>query len=313
MKNMTLNKTKTAIAIALLASGVAANAAQSTKASNTGSIVNTRHNLTQSYLSPQGVGTMDWFRNNYEEVCVYCHTPHGANTTISAPLWNRTNKATTYLPYNSVSLINPPDSSTYKPGPNSLTCLSCHDGTVAIDSIINMPGSGGYKQSQMTSVDKSFLSSWSNPSGNATYAHFSLDKEPGGPANTGCTWCHSQSGMSSYSPVPDFTAFVIGTDLRNDHPVGIRYPSTGPGVDFRSTNDWKEYKTIKFIDERNDELSKDDIRIYSYDGGSTHQVECASCHDPHGVPSAGEGSKFIPTFLRKTNSGSAVCVTCHVK
>ena len=43
---------------------------------------------------------MDTQRNNYGEVCVYCHTPHGANRTLAAPLWNRTNVATTYQTYN---------------------------------------------------------------------------------------------------------------------------------------------------------------------------------------------------------------------
>ena len=54
-----------------------------TKFTNQGSIGNTRHNLTQRQVSgggPAGV-SMDSYRNDYEEVCVYCHTPHGANRT----------------------------------------------------------------------------------------------------------------------------------------------------------------------------------------------------------------------------------------
>lgn len=310
MNNMPLNKTKTAIAVALLTSGLAAYAAESpTKASNIGSIVNTRHNLTQSYLSPQAVGTMDWYRNNYEEVCVYCHTPHGSSTVVSAPLWNHTIKSTTYNTYNSSTLTQPVS----QPGPNSLSCLSCHDGTVAIDSIINMPGSGGYKESQMTSVDSAFLDTWSNPSGNVTLTHFALDREPGGPFNTGCTFCHSQNGMSSYSIVPDFTAYVIGTDLRNDHPVGIRYPSVGPGVEFNKPSG--EFKNIQYFDENGDgAIQKTEIRLYNT--GDGYEVECASCHDPHGVPSSKPNSRageFTKTFLRKDNDQSKVCQTCHVK
>ena len=34
-------------------------------------------------------------------------------------------------------------------------------------------------------------------------------------------------------------------------------------------------------------------------------VECASCHDPH--------TSANPTFLRVSNAGSAVCLSCHVK
>jgi predicted CXXCH cytochrome family protein len=34
-------------------------------------------------------------------------------------------------------------------------------------------------------------------------------------------------------------------------------------------------------------------------------VQCTSCHDPH--------RSDTPTFLRKSNDGSALCLTCHVK
>lgn len=58
-------------------------------------------------------------------------------------------------------------------------------------------------------------------------------------------------------------------------------------------------------------MDKGDIRMYGV--GTDSRVECASCHDPHGVPSAGPGSTFNPTFLRKPNIGSTVCLTCHTK
>jgi len=308
MKKMTLTKTQTAIALALLASSFAAYAGPDvpTKASNTESIVNTRHNLTQSYLGGTAV-MMDSYRNNYEEVCVYCHTPHGANTTISAPLWNRTNKATTYNTYNSSTLTQ----KVSQPGPNSLSCLSCHDGTVAIDSIINMPGSGGYNANQMTSVNAGFLNTWSNPSSlNAN--HMTLGAEG---SVYGCTMCHSNTSLTGpLNPyATNFDAFVIGTDLRNDHPVGIKYPSIGPGVDFNKYT--SEFKNIAYFDDNGDGgLSKNEIRMYNT--GDGYEVECASCHDPHGVPSSSPNAKigeFTKSFLRIDNNESKVCQTCHVK
>ena len=51
----------------------------------------------------------------------------------------------------------------------------------------------------------------------------------------------------------------------------------------------------------------------AFESGDGFEVECGSCHDPHGVPSGGNGSAFLPTFLRVTNAGSAVCLTCHNK
>jgi len=85
------------------------------KASNVGGISNTRHNLTMSYVGDT-TGNMDFARNDYGEVCVYCHTPHGANSTIDAPLWNHTIKSATYTTYDMALMsgqtpTQPPDNS----------------------------------------------------------------------------------------------------------------------------------------------------------------------------------------------------------
>lgn len=68
------------------------------------------------------------------EICIVCHTPHNADTTVSdAPLWDHALQAatTTYTVYDSTTL----DATiTNPPGGISKLCLSCHDGTVAIDS-----------------------------------------------------------------------------------------------------------------------------------------------------------------------------------
>lgn len=278
-----------------------------TKFTNRNGIANTRHNLTQQppEVGPGGpivAGIMDLQRNNYGEVCVYCHTPHGANTTIAAPLWNRTTKANTYQTYdllNTGSITQPVS----QPGANSLTCLSCHDGTTAVDSIVNMPGSGRYNAARITSDAPALLNEWPN----ASNAHVSLQ----GP-NQGCLICHSQGGAGdSFPTAGDFGAFAIGTDLRNDHPVGIRFPTAaGPGTDFNDPPR-KEARLAYFDRNANGRADSAEIRLYNT--GEGYEVECASCHDPHGVPSAGPGSVINPTFLRVTNTGSAVCLTCHSK
>ena len=293
--------------VALLPLTVLADVDRPTKFTNIGSVGNTRHNLTQRQVSGGGpVGTtMDSFRNDYAEVCVYCHTPHGANSTVpQAPLWNRTVRSTTYQTYdllNTASLSQPVS----QPGANSLTCLSCHDGQTAVDSIINMPGSGRYRKGQETEENTAFLDEWSNPSGlNPTGNHASLN-------DTGCLSCHSAGNTSSGRNATDFAAFAIGADLRNDHPVGIRYPlEAGPGTDFKDPPR-KEIRLAYFDANGNSRADASDIRLYNT--GEGYEVECASCHDPHGVPSAGPGSVFNPTFLRVSNVGSGVCLTCHTK
>lgn len=300
-----------------------------TRASNIGSIENTRHNLTMSYLPPisGGGAVMDNARNNYGEICVYCHTPHGANDTVAAPLWNRTINQNQYTIYDKPRTLMRPVT---QPGPNSLTCLSCHDGTIAIDSIINMPGSGNYSAAQKTQMNPAFLDTWPN----AAAVHATMGQSPGTGAHTDqqCAFCHTTQEGGTVTQFP-FDAFVLGTDLRDDHAIGILFPEVfQPGVDFNEPT--LVYQTpggaqMRVFDTNGNNFpDKEEPRLY--DTGDGFEVECASCHDPHGVPSGGTDTqtKFNPSFLRVnngvvgdhdgvngiiSNTGSALCLTCHAK
>lgn len=299
-----------------------------TKAPNIESIAKTRHNLTVAY-SPYQI-EMNGYRNDYREVCVYCHTPHGANTQVNAPLWNRTINTGTYTIYDKPRTLNQPIG---QPGPNSLTCLSCHDGTISPDSIINMPGSGGYNPVMETVNDQAWLDRWVLDGrglgpGPGLNRHLKLDKTPG---PTSCMACHNPN---NFLGAPDFTVFSIQTDLRDDHPIGILFPqnTTQGGVDF-NTPTHTNIATVSgvqmpFFDRDGDgRIDTNEVRLY--DTGDGPEVECASCHDPHGIPSGGPGTKFNPSFLRVNNgvvsdgtvgtsgivsdTGSALCLTCHEK
>jgi len=69
-----------------------------------------------------------WTQN---QICIPCHTPHDADpNVIAAPLWNHEVSQTTYEVYDSPTL----EATVGQPGGASLLCLSCHDGTVAVDS-----------------------------------------------------------------------------------------------------------------------------------------------------------------------------------
>src|SRR3972149_6300104 len=81
------------------------------------------------------------------EVCIFCHTPHGGDTTVgggSAPLWNRT--VPTSGSYSQVytspnfDAIDSDTANKGKPKGVSLACLSCHDGTIAFDALANFGG-----------------------------------------------------------------------------------------------------------------------------------------------------------------------------
>lgn len=288
------------------------------KATNIGSIANTRHDLSLSY-NPDANSFMDLARNNYGQVCVYCHTPHGANTQINAPLWNRTiSNSSDYVIYDRPTTLGL-EGRMNLPGPSSLTCLSCHDGTIAIDSVLNMPGSGraGGDEIGTGVVNEVFLDQWTNAGGAGSGSHFALGPELAADGSiVGCNLCHGGSGIA-----PDFSAFMLGTNLRNDHIVGVTFPTTfGPGVDYNEPEVVIPGRWSFFDDNGNGLAEKNEVRMY--DSGAGPAVECASCHDPHGIPSNGPGSEFIPSFLRISNSTansngiggpSGLCLTCHTK
>lgn len=78
--------------------------------------------------SPHDFSTTGWSGG---QICVACHTPHNANTTVTdAPLWNHALTTKTYTLYSSPTL----NAATGQPVGTSKLCLSCHDGTVAVDS-----------------------------------------------------------------------------------------------------------------------------------------------------------------------------------
>jgi len=276
-----------------------------TKFSNQGGISYTRHNLTQSGIGA-GAINMNPYRNDYGEVCVYCHTPHGANTTADLPLWNRTTNGNTYTTYDTLG-TSTLTSDVQQPGINSLACLTCHDGTLGVDSIINMPGSGGYNPAQQTSQNDAFLNQWNNATGADASVHIGLN---GVNEAAGCLACHSADAGIVGTGATNFQPYAIGTDLTNDHPVGISMPATGTGTDFNPPSGIRT--DIRWFDNDGDNRP-DASEIRFYDTGTGPRVECASCHDPHGVSSTGFGGKINSSFLRISNENSAVCLTCHVK
>jgi predicted CXXCH cytochrome family protein len=73
------------------------------------------------------------------EICVVCHTPHNAAVIADAPLWNHDVTTSTFTTYSSPTF----DGSTTitQPDGSSVLCLSCHDGTVAVDSFGGTTGS----------------------------------------------------------------------------------------------------------------------------------------------------------------------------
>lgn len=257
-------------------------------------IADTRHNLGSTSNAIAGRNQA----SDTAEICVFCHTPHQSVTTAGAPpLWN---KNLTGLPVGgSYTTYNTATSSTIDGevlavGSVSIACLSCHDGTQAMDNIINAPGSGGLT---------------ANGGGQNGLAY----------SWTGTTVDNATGRLNS-------GAALIGTDLTNDHPVGIQYCGGGitgtatsgcVDADFKGggANAGLSTQTINgtqvwWVDTGAGGAGtrqKTDMILYTraFTAGSGPSVECASCHDPH--------TSDNPTFLRVSNAGSAVCLACHVK
>lgn len=78
---------------------------------------------------------------------------------------------------------------------------------------------------------------------------------------------------------------IIGTDLRNDHPVAVTYDPT-------KDNMFNAKATVQAAG----------LRFY---GAAQDEVTCATCHNPH--------NKTNVPFLRKSNANSDLCITCHIK
>jgi len=272
-------------------------------------IANTKHNLTGTAGTSIGFGqtitnSFAPTNTNAGEICVFCHTPHGSDTSASVPLWNRKLGGATYTTYNSLGTSSL-DGAVAQVGSVSLACLSCHDGTQAMNAMVNLPGSGGYNAAS------SIL--------------------PG-------TWTGANVDTGT-GEMKDGVITNLGVDLRNDHPIGIQYAGGPKGTGTVSTSadfvaaNFKDadFNTAKLITlnskpvwyvetSKGDATSRDkkDMQLYTRTsalanvggaviGGGTDQpyVECASCHDPH--------TDENPTFLRISNTGSAVCLACHIK
>ena len=70
------------------------------------------------------------------QICLPCHTPHQGELVENAPLWNHELSVATYQLYTSPSM----DATVNQPTGASKLCLSCHDGTVAVDSFGGQSG-----------------------------------------------------------------------------------------------------------------------------------------------------------------------------
>jgi len=134
--------------------------------------------------------------SDYGNPCVYCHLPPNESDTDTEAYggidgWNRFSPTTDhYQLYQSSSI----DARIQSPNSVSLLCLSCHDGTMAMDMIL-------FKPAQFRSKEDASL-------------HMKMN---GANEITSCGKCHDGNIAHDISPK------VIGTELIDDHPISLEY------------------------------------------------------------------------------------------
>ena len=78
--------------------------------------------------------------NSSGEICNVCHTPHNPDNPADGPLWDHASTTfSTYTLYSNAA--GTLQSSPGQPTGLSKVCLSCHDGTVALDAFGGVGGS----------------------------------------------------------------------------------------------------------------------------------------------------------------------------
>jgi len=242
--------------------------------------------------------------NGTTEVCVFCHTPHGASRegiAIRAPIWNRNLSKAQYQMYDQVwsksfeATPNDPG----RPTGYSRLCLSCHDGTIALGSVLNKSGSGGF-QGEYT-------------------MEYPTNQSPAGPFGS----IPVGEGATSQN------TRALGRDLRNDHPISMKFDSALLAKDLEFVNPGPPVHR-PFTESTPTPLSP--LRRASGNNVNVYDsVQCTSCHNPHQVDfpkflranrlqsrtfASTQGEKRVGAASRggaPSPEGAILCLFCHDK
>ena len=259
----------------------------SASAARISDVRNTKHNFSSTHTpNILGGGDSRTVKSQGEsEICIFCHTPHGANTS-EGPLWNREIPASsTYTVYSSGSI----DSTIQQPNGVSKLCLSCHDGSVAIGSVRNRAGSGGFQAAAIPMT---------------------------GTASGGVIASGEGTG-SGYTR-------NLGKDLRNDHPISLTYNQALVNADREMRDPTENPIRVRGLNPR-PQLQDIQLQPVNHNNptADTGQVQCVSCHDPHIRDTTNENIKFLRlNRLQKTRPDGSnnflpatdiICLACHTK
>jgi predicted CXXCH cytochrome family protein len=224
-------------------------------------VVNSPHNL-----SAGGPGNVHAAME--DQVCIFCHAPH--NSAPVRPLWNRNMSTEAYTIYTSRAQQAKPG----QPTGVSKMCLSCHDGTIALGSVVSR-GTPIQMAGGVTTI-------------------------PAGAANLG-------TDLSDDHPI----SFRYDTSLAAKNPK-VKDPAVLPPqihldsnaeLQCTSCHDAHNNALGDFLVMRNDtsQLCKSCHQMGTTT--VTAHADCSACHQSHTAPSG-------PYLLRGRNI-TQTCIKCH--
>ena len=264
-------------------------------------VVGSKHDLSVNSAASE-------YTYQTEQVCVFCHTPHGAinatpapvasNTTFSSAgiwnsgsmdqhefLWNRSlSNAVSYTPYATSTFTNAPTNLRIY----SLLCLSCHDGVGAMNVLTDYPSDGVRGVGGGLQIVKGY-----SQIGGIGGPYTTDSPVAGGGMNPNIGGCNPGQ--------PDCVM-----DLANDHPVSMDYTSTlaNPDPEFVPIENVVASSHLLFFPSPTDN--------WDFQLGHRISMECATCHDVHNEGNPADVNGTYP-FLRDTLNKSQLCEDCHKK
>jgi hypothetical protein len=221
--------------------------------------------------SPHDFSASDW--NTRQGVCSPCHAAHNTDPAQIAPLWTHATSQAAFTPYSSSSM----NASVGNPSGTSLACLSCHDGTVGVNSFISGVSTGGLTTGPV------YIGSWD--------PQYQIGPDLHTTHPISFTYNAALATADGALENPD--TYHIG-----DPKTNLTYSTAPVPTSWSGTS-----------------LTGKTIKQAMLSGTSGYQMECSSCHDVHKLDGSAPSSGILARLSGNDsgNKGSILCRTCHIK
>jgi len=220
-----------------------------------------------------------------DRVCAFCHTPHHAylgNPNEYFPLWARQLDTTAFTPYDSTVsyTMNAADwAGDIAVGPTRL-CMSCHDGSIAVDQHYGVAGTASLVLTES----------------NSGFADANWFGGPGVGSGS--------NRLKNDHPVGfNYDAVAIGPETGNPTGTLVTGATTTQDPWIRAATD-----TLTFGGTYNIRVSD---RLYKDPSTNVRYMTCATCHDVHNKKNQDTGATNY--LVLAPQKDSALCLTCHIK